>query len=54
MDVVIDTKGNSDLINRDQLLESDDDDDVEIKTVGMSTFFILVKYRLEFDLKYIS
>lgn len=35
MDIIIDTKGNFDLINRDQLLESDDDDNVEIKTIDV-------------------
>ncbi|XP_012232413.1 deoxynucleotidyltransferase terminal-interacting protein 2 [Linepithema humile] len=35
MDIVIDKKGNSDLISRDQLLGSDDDDDVEIKTIDV-------------------
>lgn len=37
MDIIIDTKGNFDLINRDKLLENDDNDDIEIKTVGMFT-----------------
>lgn len=34
MDIIIDTKGDSDLTNRDRLIDSDDDDDVEIKTIG--------------------
>lgn len=48
MAIVIDTKGNSNLINRDQLLESDDDNDnVEIKTVGMITsLYFRLGYRL--------
>lgn len=34
MDVIIDTRGDSDLTNRNQLIDDDDDDDVEIKTIG--------------------
>lgn len=31
MDIIIDTRGDSDLTNRDRLMDSDDDDDMEIK-----------------------
>ncbi|XP_077258386.1 deoxynucleotidyltransferase terminal-interacting protein 2 isoform X2 [Temnothorax americanus] len=32
MDIIIDTRGDFDLTNRDRLIDSDDDDDLEIKT----------------------
>ncbi|XP_012524068.1 deoxynucleotidyltransferase terminal-interacting protein 2 [Monomorium pharaonis] len=39
MDIIIDTRGNSGLTNKDRLIDSDDDDDVEIKTTDLTRIY---------------
>lgn len=39
MDIIIDTRGDADLANRERLLESDDDDDVEVGNIGNRACF---------------
>jgi len=37
MDIVIDTRGDSGLTNRNRLIDSDDDDDMEIKIIDVDS-----------------
>ncbi|XP_011873608.1 PREDICTED: deoxynucleotidyltransferase terminal-interacting protein 2 [Vollenhovia emeryi] len=52
MDIIIDTRGDSGLTNKDQLIDSDDDDDVEINTFGNST--IGIDSTMIYDLDYLG
>ncbi|XP_058791741.1 deoxynucleotidyltransferase terminal-interacting protein 2 [Phymastichus coffea] len=45
MEFIIDTKGSNDLLNKNQLLDNDDDDDIEFEDIGLDPTKIVVRKK---------